>query len=88
MRWAPPTRTDGVVIRGVDLRDQVRDVVTVAFYPVVLGRPQRHVYVMSVWMWNATRGRYLVRHAFLYGERYNEDADEDPNQLSPVDNIW
>ncbi len=42
---------------------------------------------MSVWMFNATRHeRFLVRYEFLHGEGYNEYADEDPGQLSPVDN--
>ena len=68
-------------------RAQVRDVVAVAFYPVLLGRPRRLVYVMSVCLWDASSNeRTLVRSYFLYAERYNAYADEDPNQLSPVDN--
>jgi hypothetical protein len=88
VRWAPPPRTDGVVMAGSGTaRAQVRDVVAVAFYPVVLGRTKLPVYVMSVWRWNADHNkRMLVRHEFLHGEGYNERADQDPGELSPVNN--
>ena len=94
VRWVPPPRTDGVVMAGAGTgRAQVRDLVAVAFYPVLLGRAQQLVYVMSVGRWDASRNeRSLVRSYFLYEGRYsmnnsvNRCTDYDPGQLSPVDN--
>ena len=64
--------------------EQVRDIVEVAFYPVVLDN--RHFYVMSVWRRDAsTNERLLVDHPFLYGEGYDERADEEPGRLYSVD---
>ena len=92
VRWALPPRTDSVVMAGAGTgRAQVRDLVAVAFYPVLLGRAQQLVYVMSVWRWDAGRNeRSLVRSYFLYEGQYsmnnsvNRRTDSDPGQLSPL----
>lgn len=88
VRWAPPPRTDGVVLAGVQ-RERVLNIVAVAFYPVKLQLNSQSVYVMSVWRRDEQNTRRLVDTDYLYrGRNYNGNnsrADEDPGQLFPVD---